>query len=93
MHAAAARIDYGPQWTAYFEAIVDAEAAGEPPQRLREMLAAAPAGDATAAMFRAWIAGLWRLRRERWGEVPADLLADDFPSPGAPVGVPDSEQE
>ncbi|KFN50640.1 class I SAM-dependent methyltransferase [Arenimonas composti] len=70
---AAPRIDYGPQWTAYFEAIVDAEAAGQPPQRLRELLAAAPAGDATAAMFRAWIAGLWRLRAARWGELPADL--------------------
>ena len=68
----APRIDYGRDWTTYFEAILDAEIAGTAPLGLLALLDARPAGDAVATMFRAWIAGLWRLR-PAWGPVPASL--------------------
>jgi SAM-dependent methyltransferase len=71
--AAAPRIDYGAQWTTYFEAILDAEAGGEPPRRLQALLDARPADDAVATMFRAWIGGLWALRTAQWGPVPPSL--------------------
>ena len=72
LQRAAPRIDYGRDWTTYFEAILEAEAAGAAPTRLMALLDARPADDATAEMFRAWIAGLWRLR-PAWGPVPASL--------------------
>lgn len=70
--AAAPRIDYGAQWTAYFDAIVAGEAAGEPPHRLVALLNEAPADDAVAVMFRAWIHGAWATRAD-WGAPPAGL--------------------
>ena len=66
------RIDYGAQWTAYFDAIVAGEAAGEPPHRLVAQLDQAPADDAVAVMFRAWIHGAWATRAD-WGAPPAGL--------------------
>lgn len=73
LQAAAPRIDYGRQWTDYFEAIVEAEAAAEPPHRLLALLAQARDGDANAEMFRSWIGGLWDLRAAQWGPKP-DVL-------------------
>src|SRR5688572_20918867 len=72
LQRAAGNIDYGRQWTDYFEAILEAESAGAPPRRLQAMLEARPADDAVAEMFRAWIAGLWRLRAA-WGPLPPSL--------------------
>ena len=72
LQRAAARIDYGRDWTTYFEAILEAEASGAPPTRLMALLDARPADDAVAEMFRAWIAGLWRLRAA-WGPLPDSL--------------------
>ena len=68
----APRIDYGRQWTDNFEAILEAESAGTAPTRLLALLDARPADDDVAEMFRAWIAGLWRLR-PAWGPLPASL--------------------
>jgi len=68
----ASQVDYGRQWTDYFEAILEAEATGTAPARLLSLLDARPADDAVAEMFRAWIAGLWR-QRPAWGPVPASL--------------------
>lgn len=77
LRAAAPRVDYGAAWTAYFNSILDAETGAAPPQVMVDLLAQAPAGDATAEMFRAWIAGLWGLRTERWGAVPAALISNE----------------
>ena len=68
----APQVDYGRQWTDYFEAILEAEASGTAPARLLALLDARPADDGVAEMFRAWIAGLWRLR-PAWGPLPASL--------------------
>jgi SAM-dependent methyltransferase len=73
LRAAAPRIDYGADWTRYFEAILEAEVAGQAPHRLMAMLDAQPADDPTAEMFRAWIGGLWRLRVDVWGPPPPSL--------------------
>lgn len=72
LRAAAPRISYGAQWTAYFDAILADEARRQPPHTLREQLAQAAADDPVALMFRAWIHGAWRTRPD-WGPVPADL--------------------
>jgi SAM-dependent methyltransferase len=73
LQRAASRIDYGRQWTDYFEAILEAETSGTAPLRLLALLDARPRADATAEMFRAWIGGLWRLRTAQWGPVPPSL--------------------
>ena len=74
LQAAAGQVDYGRQWTDYFEAILEAEIAGAAPARLLAMLDARPADDPVAAMFRAWIGGLWRLRAAQWGPPPDTLF-------------------
>lgn len=74
LRAAAPRISYGAQWTAYFDAIVADEARAQPPHSLLALLAREPADDPVALMFRAWIHGAWRSRPD-WGPVPAGLDA------------------
>ena len=75
LQAAAPRISYGAQWTAYFDAIVADEARGRPPHGLLALLAQAPAGDPVAHMFRAWIHGAWKARPD-WGPPPEGLDPD-----------------
>ncbi len=74
LRAAADAIDYGPEWTRYFEAIVIDEATASPWHTVAARLAAAPAGDEVAHMFRAWVLGVWR-QRPAWGPVPPGLEA------------------
>ncbi len=79
--AVAGRIDYGRQWTAYFEAIVIDEATGSPWREVVARLAPAAADDPVANMFRAWVAGVWR-HRPAWGPVPPGLhVPPESPSP------------
>ncbi|HMB57142.1 MAG TPA: class I SAM-dependent methyltransferase [Arenimonas sp.] len=71
--AQAATIAYEPKWTEYFDGLLDAEIDRQPPHALQAKLAAAAQTELVTRMYRAYLRGLWALRTEQWGPVPAEL--------------------